>query len=226
MPRRLNQSLRHSRPAIPHLHATDRMLRSIPRNHPCAPHSSPSSSPFHRYPLPNRPTPEESFHPRTNRLPASPQNLQRPARQAPHYRQRSVRRRNRPRKSPECPDANSTVAINECLAHENDLTDANLKGFTTAIRAILAQPVPRGPGEPEVYVGPSGPEGTPATNTAAFDIAQALWASYAEAECSAVDTLWRGGTIVNAIVGECGLRMSRLHLHELDTAYSLYLRPH
>jgi uncharacterized protein YecT (DUF1311 family) len=123
-------------------------------------------------------------------------------------------------KAPTCPNAVSTVDINECLAHENDLTDANLKAFTTNLRAMLALPAPKFPGETP-YIGPSGPEATPATNTAAFDKAQAAWATYAEAECSAVDTYWRSGTIVNAMVGECGLRMARARMHELDSIYNV-----
>ncbi len=69
--------------------------------------------------------------------------------------------------------------------------------------------------------GPSGIEATPATNTAAFDAAESAWQTYATAECSAVDTYWRGGTIVNSMVSECDLRLARARLRELDTVYSI-----
>src|ERR1035437_6952341 len=96
-------------------------------------------------------------------------------------------------KAGDCPNAKSTYAINMCLAHEDELTGANLKAFAAAIRAMLA---PASPGEPEEpYIGPTGTAATPATNTAAFDKAQAAWQAYATAECDAVDTYWRGGTI-------------------------------
>jgi uncharacterized protein YecT (DUF1311 family) len=125
-------------------------------------------------------------------------------------------------KAPECPSAVTTYDINMCLSHENDLTDANYKAYTTALRAMLAMPVPKMPAAPDTpYVGPSGPEATPATNTAAFDAAEAAWQTYAKAECGAVDTYWRGGTIVNSMVGECDLRQSRARLHELDTVYNV-----
>jgi uncharacterized protein YecT (DUF1311 family) len=129
-------------------------------------------------------------------------------------------------KAPECPDATNTYDDNVCIAHENDLTDANYRAFTSALRAILALPSPDQPGVAVPAIGPSGPEATPATNTAAFDTAESAWHAYAKAECKAVDTFWRGGTIVNAIFMECNLRQSRNRLRELDTAYSGELHPH
>ena len=129
-------------------------------------------------------------------------------------------------KAPECPNANTTYDTNMCLSHEGDLTDANFKAFAGDIRAILAAPAPRFPGQPEIPdIGPTGPSATSATNTAAFDKAEASWQAYAAAECSAVDTFWRGGTIVNSMVGECNLRMSRARMHELAAAYSVLLHP-
>jgi uncharacterized protein YecT (DUF1311 family) len=129
-------------------------------------------------------------------------------------------------KAPECPNASTTYDINMCLSHEGDLTDANYKAFTTALRSMLALPVPTMPGSDGGLEGPSGREGTPATNTAAFDAAELAWRTYATAECGAVDTLWRGGTIVNSVVDECDLRMVRARLHELDLAYGVRLHPH
>jgi uncharacterized protein YecT (DUF1311 family) len=128
-------------------------------------------------------------------------------------------------KAPECPNASTTYDINMCLSHEGDLTDANYKAYMAALRSMLALPVPTMPGSDDGAGGPTGHEGTPATNTAAFDAAELAWQTYATAECGAVDTLWRGGTIVNSIDGECNLRMARARLHELDIAYSVRLHP-
>lgn len=125
-------------------------------------------------------------------------------------------------KAPECPDANNTRAINDCLAHEVDLTQANYKAFVTAVRDMLALPQPEFPGE-QPYIGPTGQPGTPATNTAALDAAESTWQAYAKAECDAMDTLWRGGTIVNSVDLECDLRMARARMHELNTAYGMQL---
>ena len=58
-------------------------------------------------------------------------------------------------------------------------------------------------------------------DTAAFDKAEAAWEVYAGSECDAVDTYWRSGTIVNAMDGECKLRMARARLRELDEMYSI-----
>jgi uncharacterized protein YecT (DUF1311 family) len=129
-------------------------------------------------------------------------------------------------KAPECPNANSTYDINMCLSHEIDLTDANYKAFASSLRAMLALPEPSISGESTPYVGPTGPAATPATNTAAFDAAETAWDAYARAQCDVVDTYWRSGTIVNAMVGECNLRLARARMHELDFAYDNLLRPH
>jgi uncharacterized protein YecT (DUF1311 family) len=126
-------------------------------------------------------------------------------------------------KADACPNATAAYDINLCLAHEDEITDANYRAFTAAVRAMLALPQPTFPGETTPYVGPTGPEATPATNTAAFDAAEAAWHAYATAECNAVDTLWRSGTIVNAMVGYCELRMARTRLHELNDAYEMLL---
>lgn len=129
-------------------------------------------------------------------------------------------------KAPACPDARTTYEINQCLAHERDLTDASYKAFTSALRAMLALPEPQVPGLEYPLTGPSGPEATPATSTAAFNAAEAAWRTYAEAECNAVDTEWRGGTVVTSVVLDCNLRQARTRLQELDQAYSTRLHPH
>jgi uncharacterized protein YecT (DUF1311 family) len=119
----------------------------------------------------------------------------------------------------------NTIEINQCISHENDLTAANFQAFTTALRALLALPGPPMPGAAYPVTGPSGPEATPASSTAAFDAAESAWQAYAKAECSAVDVQYRGGTIVNLMVGECDLRHSRARLRELAEVYrnNLYL---
>ena len=127
-------------------------------------------------------------------------------------------------KAGECPNAITTVDINQCLSHEDEVTEANYKAFTSVLRAMLALPVPTMPGASGMpAIGPSGPEATPATNAAAFDAAESAWHTYAAAECGAIDTLWRGGTIVNSMVGQCNQRLARTRLHELDTAYDMLL---
>ena len=124
-----------------------------------------------------------------------------------------------------CTHADNTPAYTECLLHEARLTDVNYKAVLSALRAILALPVPRGPGMPEKSSGPSGPIATPAANTAALDAAEAAWHTYADAECNAVDTEWRGGTIVNAKYHECTVRVVRARLRELASAYDQFLQP-
>jgi uncharacterized protein YecT (DUF1311 family) len=113
-----------------------------------------------------------------------------------------------------------------CLSHEGDITDGNYKAFTKALRDLLALEPAHFPGEQVPYVGPTGRAATPETSIAAFDKAEAAWKAYADAECGVVDTEWRGGTIVNAMVGECSLQQTRERMHELNTVYSDRLHPH
>ncbi|HWG18110.1 MAG TPA: lysozyme inhibitor LprI family protein [Acidobacteriaceae bacterium] len=118
-----------------------------------------------------------------------------------------------------CPNANNTVAINECILHEMALTSANYKAYAEAIRALLALPTPDIPDMPNPYQGPTGQMSTSATETAAFDKAEAAWQNYVSAECGAVDTHWRGGTIVNFEIGECHIRLARDRMNELESVY-------
>jgi uncharacterized protein YecT (DUF1311 family) len=111
-------------------------------------------------------------------------------------------------KAGDCPNASTTFAINQCL-------DANYKVFTASLRAMLAAY----PSTDPPAQGPTGPEATAETATSAFDAAETAWQAYRKAECNAVDVLWRGGTIVNSMVGYCWLRVTRSRMHELNDAY-------
>jgi uncharacterized protein YecT (DUF1311 family) len=122
-------------------------------------------------------------------------------------------------KTVDCPNASNTRDQITCLSHEMDVTKANYTAFTTALRAILALDSGNSPDQ----AGPTGNPATPAMNTAAFDTAEAAWHTYSTAECNAMDTFWRGGTIVNSMVGECTLRVARSRLHELNNAYDMLL---
>ena len=122
-------------------------------------------------------------------------------------------------KAGDCPNASNTLGQVTCLFHEVDVTEANYKTFTTSLRAILALDS----GDSSDQIGPSGHPATPAMNTAAFDTSEIAWHAYSTAECNAMDTFWRGGTIVNSMVGECHLRVARSRLHELNDAYDMLL---
>jgi uncharacterized protein YecT (DUF1311 family) len=115
----------------------------------------------------------------------------------------------------DCPNAATTLAINRCLDRETAITDANYKAFATSLRAMLAAL----PSDAPPAQGPTGPEATAQTATAAFDAAEAAWQTYRNAECNAVGVQWRGGTIVNSMVGYCWLRVTRSRMHELNDAY-------
>jgi uncharacterized protein YecT (DUF1311 family) len=118
-------------------------------------------------------------------------------------------------KAGDCPNVSTTFAINQCLGREAEITDANYKAFTTSLRAMLAAlPATDPPAQ-----GPTGPEATAQTATAAFDASETAWQIYRKAECNAVDVQWRGGTIVNSMVGYCWLRVTRSRMHELNDAY-------
>ncbi len=97
-----------------------------------------------------------------------------------------------------CRNAATTIDMNDCLAAEVAKATTVLDHYRKAARARIAADT--------------------ATSTSvlpAFDAADAQWRRFAEANCSAVYTLWEGGTIRGAVAATCQIRLVRLRTHEL-----------
>jgi len=124
-------------------------------------------------------------------------------------------------KAGDCPNARSTYETNNCLNNEFGITDENYKTYVEAVQALLSLKGPPPPGQ-EVHAvqsGPAGPELTPEQHTAEFDHLEAVWKPYSDAVCTATFHQYGGGTAGPPAEGECGLRMTRQHMRDLDQVY-------
>jgi uncharacterized protein YecT (DUF1311 family) len=118
-------------------------------------------------------------------------------------------------KAEECPNAKTTIAIDQCVANEHGLTEANSNTFIASLRAMLALPMPNMSTDGNSASQP-GDSAMPKSPTAAFDAADAAWQTYAKAECDAPEY---AGTSASYMYVECTIRLMRSRMHELDEAY-------
>lgn len=94
---------------------------------------------------------------------------------------------------PSCPDARTTVEVNECLSEA-------LKGFDGEMKRYYEAAVKRLKAEQR-----------PAADEALTGLvrAQEAWRTYRDAECGALYAYWREGTIRTSFELECDIRLTR-----------------
>ena len=101
---------------------------------------------------------------------------------------------------PLCPDAETTVEMNQCVRAKIEAAEADLDRYLeSARRAIDDDPA----------------------SLAALDRSQTAWTAFREAECAAVYERYRDGTIRGVMGGTCALQLLRRRTHDL---WSTYLR--
>ena len=108
----------------------------------------------------------------------------------------------------------TTYDINMCLAKEVEVTTANYKAYTSALRSAEAL---SSPGESET--GPTGKPLTPAQRSQNLDTVESAWNTFYEAQYSAAFDAYRGGTIAPSIQLNCNLQLIRDRMHELESIY-------
>jgi hypothetical protein len=119
----------------------------------------------------------------------------------------------------ECKGANSQSDWNICLGNDARITETNYAAFTAALRAMLAQKVPVGPGEDPNFVGLTGKPLSSEELVKLFDTLQALWRKYFDlAETTGYDQ-FRGGSGAPSFGLQCRRDVMRSHLHELHLLY-------
>lgn len=136
---------------------------------------------------------------------------------------REMAREQAAEKSGECPQANTTRAIEECLSGEIAASRANFEAFTGALRSILGL---EGPGDKDNAAGPSGKPLTSADRLRQFDAVQSAWETYSKAQAAAARDLWMGGTIAPVAGLTCQLMLIRSRMRELNRIYDAQLRHH
>jgi uncharacterized protein YecT (DUF1311 family) len=100
---------------------------------------------------------------------------------------------------PSCPDARTTVEVNDCL-------NEALKGFDGDMRRYYEAAVKR-----------LAAEQRPPADDALSGLvrAQKAWRAYSDAECDAVYDYWREGTIRTSFELQCSIRQTRLRTFSL-----------
>ena len=122
-------------------------------------------------------------------------------------------------KAKNCPNAGSTYDYNICFSKQVTITEENLKSYESDIRELMAS-APRMSGESETNMrGPAGPNLTSAQLTGEFDAVEQSWRQYRDTACTAAFHQFGGGTGGPSFQMQCGLRLSRSHMRELDMIY-------
>ena len=137
--------------------------------------------------------------------------------------QREMAREHATENSGECPQANTTRAIEECLAGEISTTRSNYAAFTGALRSILAL---EGPGDRDAVSGPGGKPLTAAERVRQFDAVQSAWETFSKAQATAAHDVWIGGTYAPVAGLTCELMLLRSRMHDLNRIYDAQLRHH
>jgi uncharacterized protein YecT (DUF1311 family) len=102
----------------------------------------------------------------------------------------------------DCPDAQTTLDIDQCLAGVQAKTKSNFDSFYKDLRSFL----------------------DPASEAARqLDASQAQWEKYSSSACDAIDSFYSGGTIRASAVTGCRLQLMRSRMQDLDKLYETVL---
>ena len=107
----------------------------------------------------------------------------------------------------DCPNAMTTLAINDCLSKEVQITTSNYKAYIGALRSV------------ENLVDPDDSATTSEHALKQFDAAESAWNKYYEAQCSAAYDAYSPGTIAPSMELTCQLQLMRDRMHELEAIY-------
>jgi uncharacterized protein YecT (DUF1311 family) len=102
-----------------------------------------------------------------------------------------------------CPDANTTIEINACLAARAKAANAEMARYLAAAR------------------GRAGEESAEVVK--AFDLAQTRWLAYRTADCDAVYANWQGGSIRGAMSIGCQIDLTEARTHWLWKTWLTYM---
>jgi hypothetical protein len=98
-------------------------------------------------------------------------------------------------KAGDCPDADGTLGLKDCLSKETAITDQNLKSYEELIRGQII-PEPKVPGAPAASPwGPIGPNLSDEELLAEFDRMEQSWRIYRDAACTATLHRFRGAEL-------------------------------
>jgi uncharacterized protein YecT (DUF1311 family) len=113
---------------------------------------------------------------------------------------------------PPCPDG-TTLDMNKCYEQRADRADASLARYVAAARARLKKEAAEA----------SADDTSVATAAKGFDVAEAAWSKYRDAECGAVYDYWSSGTIRTVEGLDCRIKLTRLHTHTIWMLWLTYM---
>jgi len=116
-------------------------------------------------------------------------------------------------KAGDCPKADNTRALNQCLSGEIGATRANYKAYMGVLRSMLEA---RGDND---LTGPTGKPLSGAALVKQFDEVAAMWETYRQAQCSAAFDNYKGGTLASTMEARCELLLLRSHMRDVDRIY-------
>jgi hypothetical protein len=121
-------------------------------------------------------------------------------------------------KAGDCPNANTTLDIVNCMSAVVEKSTATYKVYLAALRAMLAQPSPYG----DIAADVPGPTGKPLTREQTlneFDRMETAWGQYYAAICTGASDFYKGGTAWHPQRLYCDVVILRSHLRELAVTY-------
>jgi len=114
-----------------------------------------------------------------------------------------------------CPNASTTLEINECLADLQHKADASLNALYQKIQKAIRERVAQEQGSLKGYGERSLEK---------LRVAEAAWIHYRDAQCDAAEQQFEGGTISTSVRLGCVKDLDEQRTRELEETYAIYLR--
>ncbi|HTC74744.1 MAG TPA: hypothetical protein VK684_04165 [Edaphobacter sp.] len=125
-------------------------------------------------------------------------------------------------KAGDCPNADTTLATEQCLTEEITKTQSNYLTFVSSIRAMLALAHPTMPGE-QPGSGPTAIPPSASERVAEFEQLEVHSKQYRGEATRAAYNQYKGGTLAPVFAAQATQRLLRLHIQELAFIYEAEL---
>jgi uncharacterized protein YecT (DUF1311 family) len=102
----------------------------------------------------------------------------------------------------DCPDANTQYDENICLGRVVETTATNFASFYAALAGLMSGDAP---------------------SLQTLEDSQIAWSDYQQKACHAIETLFRGGTILPSAGMGCVIQLTRSRMRDLNMLYDLPL---
>jgi len=116
----------------------------------------------------------------------------------------------------DCPNANTTVEINNCLGDLAHKADTNLNTLYQKIQKAIRAKIAEDKGGPL--------EGYEQRALEKLKAAELAWIHYREAQCDAAEQQFEGGTISTSVRLGCMKDLTEQRTDDLQKTYAIYLK--